>query len=130
MKTKVKKPTISFFCPAYYDEKNLPLLIPKAVEVLKKNAEKFEIIIIEDGSPDGTGRVADELAQQLPNIRVIHHSTNLGYGATIRDGFRYAKYDFVMYTDGDVQYDITEFEPYLILLQKEFNVIKSILIVL
>jgi len=113
----MKLSSVSFFCPAYNDEKNLPRLIPGVVDFLQKITDKFEIIIIEDGSPDGTGRVADELAQQLPNIRVIHHSTNLGYGATIRDGFRYAKYDFVMYTDGDVQYDITEFEPYLILLQ-------------
>ena len=113
----MKLSSVSFFCPAYNDEKNLPRLIPGVVDFLQKITDKFEIIIIEDGSPDGTGRVADELAQQLPNIRVIHHSTNLGYGATIRDGFRYAKYDFVMYTEGDVQYDITEFEPYLILLQ-------------
>src|SRR3989344_2058846 len=113
----MKLSSVSFFCPAYNDEKNLPRLIPGVVDFLQKITDKFEIIIIEDGSPDGTGRVADELAQQLPNIRVIHHSTNLGYGATIRDGFRYAKYDFVMYTGGDVQYDITEFEPYLILLQ-------------
>ena len=115
MKTKVKKPTISFFCPAYYDEKNLPLLIPKAVEVLKKNAEKFEIIIIEDKSPDDTARVSDELAIKFkPYVKVVHHRKNHGYGGALISGFDHAnKYSYVFYTDGDMQYDVGELELFL-----------------
>ncbi len=107
---------ISFFCPAYNDEKNLPDLIPAVHGFLSRVAEKFEIIIIEDGSPDKTGKVADELALQFSNVRVIHHLGNLGYGAALKDGFANAQYEYVMYTDGDYQYDVNDFEPYLHLL--------------
>ena len=111
----MKLSNISFFCPAYHDEKNLPRLIPQVVLFLQHITDKFEIIIIEDGSPDGTGLVADELALKYPHVRVIHHHKNLGYGATLRDGFRASRYDYIMYTDGDFQYDVREFEPYLTL---------------
>ena len=63
------------------------------------------------------GAVADELARSYPFTRVIHHAVNKGYGVTLHDGFAAAQHDFVMYTDGDCQYDITEFAPYLYLLE-------------
>lgn len=111
------KPSISFFCPAYYDEGNLPRLIPEVVDVLSDCTSAYDILIIEDGSPDRTGAVADELAERFPHVRVIHHPVNYGYGATIAEGFRLArKYEWVLTTDGDRQYDIHElsrFLPYL-----------------
>lgn len=109
--------SISFFCPAYHDEENLPLLIPRVHALLTDIADAFEIIIVHDGSPDDTGKVADDLARQFSNVRVIHHQKNMGYGATLRDGFRAASNDYVMYTDGDNQYDVREFLPYLGLLR-------------
>lgn len=109
-------PEISFFCPAYNDEKNLPDLIPTVRELLSRIADRFEITIIEDGSPDKTGEVAEELAARFPEIRVIHHPKNLGYGATLKDGFANARYAYVMYTDGDGQYDVSGFAPFLKLL--------------
>lgn len=110
------KPTISFFCPAYHDQDNLPRLIPAVHQFLRSNASAFEIIIVEDGSPDRTDEVADELAQKYPEVRVIHHEKNMGYGAALRDGYNAAKYDLVMYTDGDCQYDITEMDRGLALI--------------
>lgn len=108
------KPNISFFCPAYHDEKNLPRLIPKVAEILSEVAGEYEILIIEDGSPDRTGAVAEELARQLPNTRVIHHQKNQGYGATLAHGFREAnKYEWVWTTDGDMQYDPMELKQFL-----------------
>ncbi|MGD0500041.1 MAG: glycosyltransferase family 2 protein [Bryobacteraceae bacterium] len=109
----VRLSSVSFFCPAYHDEKNLPLLIPRAHQFLSEITERFELIIVHDGSPDKTGEVADRLAAALPYVRVLHHRTNLGYGATLRDGFLAARYDYVMYTDGDNQYDVREFLPHL-----------------
>ena len=109
-------PAISFFCPAYNDEENLPDLIPAVHKFLVGIADKFEIIIVEDGSPDKTGEVADKLASSFSNIRVIHHPRNLGYGATLKDGFANARYDYIMYTDGDYQYDVNDFRPFLKLL--------------
>lgn len=106
-------PEISFFCPAYHDEDNLPRLISHVHKFLSEISGKFEIIIVEDGSPDRTGEVADSLAGQYPEVRVIHHPKNMGYGAALRDGFLNARYAYVMYTDGDFQYDVTEFRPHL-----------------
>lgn len=108
--------SVSFFCPAYHDAENLPDLIPAVHAFLAKHARVFEIVIIEDGSPDDTGKVADDLARRFANVRVVHHAKNQGYTATLREGFQGARYDYVMYTDGDNQYDITDFEPYLHLL--------------
>ena len=112
-----KLSSVSFFCPAYHDEENLPRLIPAVVEFLRGVTDMFEIIIVEDGSPDKTGKVAEDLSRQFPNIRVILHSKNLGYGVALYDGFTAARYDYVMYTDGDMQYDVAEFLPYLSLLE-------------
>jgi glycosyltransferase involved in cell wall biosynthesis len=115
---KLSKPSISFFCPAYNDEKNLPILIPKAIGVLKQVSSQFEIVIIEDGSPDKTNKVADMLAEKYkPLVRVIHHKKNKGYGAALKRGFLEAnKYSYVCYTDGDLQFDIADYKkmiPYL-----------------
>lgn len=117
MTEEFKIKSISFFCPAYHDALNLPDLIPNVFEFLKKNSEEFEIVIIEDGSPDNTGEVADKLAKEFPYVRVVHHKKNEGYTATLKEGFENAKYDYVMYTDGDNQYNIWDFEPHLYLLE-------------
>jgi len=113
-----KLSSVSFFCPAYNDEENLPILIPHVDAFLSDIAQVYEILIIEDGSPDRTNEVADQLARKYKNVRVIHHGQNQGYGATLRDGFMNAKYDFVIYTDGDNQYDIYDLNPYLAMLGK------------
>lgn len=114
------KPSISFFCPAYFDEKNLPILIPKVYKVLMKNTSQFEVLIVEDGSPDKTARVADNLAKKYaPYVKVIHHKKNLGYGATLKTGYTFAnKYEFVLYTDGDNQYNVEELTKFLPHLKK------------
>lgn len=107
MSYNMSKPSISFFCPAYNDEGNLPILIPKTFRLLKNVCTAFEIVIIDDASPDNTGEVADDLAKKYPNITVIHHRKNKGYGGALKSGFRSAKkYPFVFYTDGDCQYDV------------------------
>jgi glycosyltransferase involved in cell wall biosynthesis len=116
MNNITKLSSVSFFCPAYNDEKNLPILIPKVIDFLQNITDKFEVIIVEDGSPDKTAQVAEELAKKYPQIKVIHHEKNLGYGAALRNGFGTAVFDYVMYTDGDNQYDVREFLPHLNLL--------------
>ncbi|MDZ4712723.1 MAG: glycosyltransferase family 2 protein [bacterium] len=109
--------SLSVFFPAYYDEKNIGKVVNSAVKVLNDlNLRDYEIIIIEDGSPDNTGKVADELAEQYSKVRVIHHAKNMGYGATLRDGFMSAKMDYVFYTDGDNQFDLEELKKFVALL--------------
>ena len=108
---------LSVFFPAYHDEKNIVKVVQKAVEVLESlNLTDYEITIIEDGSPDDTGKVADELAKQFAKVRVIHHETNMGYGATLWEGFTTARFEYVFYTDGDNQFDLEELRKFVALL--------------
>ena len=109
--------TLSVFFPAYYDEKNIGKVVDKAVEVCESLSLKdYEINIIEDGSPDRTGEVADELARKYPKVRVTHHEKNMGYGSTLWDGFKNAKFDYVFYTDGDNQFDLDELKKFVSLI--------------
>jgi len=109
--------SLSVFFPAYYDEKNIGKVVDAAVKVLDEMKLKdYEIIIIEDGSPDKTDEVADALALKYDKVRVIHHEKNMGYGATLKDGFLSAKLDYVFYTDGDNQFDLEELKKFVALL--------------
>ena len=101
--------TLSWFFPAHNEEANLDGLVTEALEVLPALAETFEIIIVNDGSRDATGRLADELTAAHPGIvRAVHHPTNLGYGAALRSGFRAARHDHVAFTDGDRQFRVVD----------------------
>lgn len=109
--------SLSVFFPAYYDEKNIGKVVDAAVIVLEElKLKDYEIIIIEDGSPDKTAEVADALAEKYEKVRVIHHEKNMGYGATLKDGFMNAKLDYVFYTDGDNQFDLDELKKFVALL--------------
>ncbi len=108
---------LSVFFPAYYDEKNIDKVVCKAVEVLEDlQLKDYEITIIEDGSPDRTGEVADKLAARFPKVRVIHHEVNKGYGATLWEGFTSARFEYVFYTDGDNQFDLEELRKFVALI--------------
>jgi glycosyltransferase involved in cell wall biosynthesis len=109
--------TLSVFFPAYYDEKNIEKVVEAAIKVLEElKLKDYEVIIIEDGSPDKTGEVADKLAEKYSKVRVIHHEKNLGYGATLKDGFLNAKLDYVFYSDGDNQFDLNELKKFVALI--------------
>ena len=89
-------PALSYFFPAHNEEANLEGLVAEALETLPALAEAFEIVIVDDGSRDATGRIADELTAANPGVvRAVHHPTNLGYGAALLSGFRAARHPFV-----------------------------------
>lgn len=113
----MKKNTYSFFCPAYYDEKNIAIVVEKAVSLFSEIAENYEIYLINDGSPDDTGKVCEKLSEKYEKVKVIHHKINLGYGATLKDGFLNAnKFEYICFTDGDNQYDVYDFKKMIPLL--------------
>lgn len=110
----MRKPSVSFFCPAYYDQDNIRNTVTNVVNTLDAVAEDFDVTIVEDGSPDNTAQAADQLAEENSRIKVIHNPENLGYGGALKTGFRAAgRYEVVTYTDGDGQYDFSEFRNLL-----------------
>ncbi len=103
-------PSLAIFFPAYNDSASIGRLVETALRVAPKITKDFEIIVINDGSKDNTGKVLDELAATYPQVRVVHHKHNMGYGAALISGFSTATKEWVFYTDGDGQYDISELQ--------------------
>jgi glycosyltransferase involved in cell wall biosynthesis len=102
------KVSLTAFFPAYNDENTIEKIVRTAATEIGRITDDFEILIIDDGSKDGTGAIADRLAAELRFVRAIHHPHNCGYGAALITGFKSAKKDLIFYTDGDGQYDVRE----------------------
>ena len=101
---------ISAFFPMYNDEGSVKLMYGRLKKVLRKVASDYEIIMVDDCSPDNSGKIADKIAKKDKKVRVIHHAKNRGYGGALKSGFYNAKKEWVFYTDGDAQYDVAELE--------------------
>lgn len=105
---------VAVVLPAYNEQENLPNVVGTIVGYLDQNVADYHIIIVNDGSKDQTGKVAQSLSQEFPGkIVVVHHSQNKGYGATIRTGFETALetgMEWVFFTDSDGQFDISDLE--------------------
>ena len=104
------KPGLSIFFPAYNDVGTIASLALVAHMTARKLTSDHEVIVVDDGSPDHTGELLDEMAEQFPWLQVVHHETNRGYGGALRTGFATASKELVFYTDGDAQYDPREME--------------------
>ena len=102
-------PALSVFFPAYNDAPSLPGLIAHTFATLTALTADFEVIVVNDGSADSTASVLADLQSQFgPQLRVITHEVNRGYGGALRTGFAAATKDLFFYTDGDGQYDVRE----------------------
>ena len=108
-----KLPELSIFFPFWNEEKNVKHVVESAILVAKSIAEQWEILIIDDGSSDKTYEIGRELAQKYKNVRAITHSPNRGYGAALREGFENARYKYVVFTDGDRQFDFSEVDKFV-----------------
>lgn len=95
--------------PAHNESENLRWLLPHVNEVLPKLADRFDVIIVDDGSTDGTGDVARKIAAELGmELKVVRHERMSGYGAAVGDGLRAADLDYVAFTDSDGQLDVAD----------------------
>jgi glycosyltransferase involved in cell wall biosynthesis len=110
---------LSVFFPCYNEEKNIANTVSKAVKVLKNTAQKWEIIIINDGSKDNTATVAQKIKKQYaPNIKIVTHNPNRGYGAAFKSGLYNSKYKWIAFTDSDGQFDFSEITNFIKTQQK------------
>lgn len=110
-----EKPNISLFFPVYRDELTVRTVTEKALLVLAELADRYEVVIVDDASPDRAGQIADELAAQHSEVRVIHHPRNLGYGAAVRTGLAACQYEWICFTDGDDEYDVRDLRKLIVL---------------
>ncbi len=109
--------SITVFFPCYNEEANVERTTAAVLNVLRKLSDDFEVIIVNDGSKDRTGEIADRLACQHAEVRAVHNHPNLGYGGALQRGFHEATKPWVFYTDGDGQFDFSEIEKLLPLLK-------------
>ncbi len=110
--------SLTVFYPCYNEEANVEKTTEAALKTCQRLGGDFEIIIVNDGSKDRTGEIADELAAKHPQVRAVHNNPNLGYGGALQRGYREATKDWVFYTDGDGQFDFEEIDKLLPLLEK------------
>ncbi len=103
-----KVSSISAVFPAYNDAGTIPSMVLTALLALRQVTDDYEVVVTNDGSTDNTAAVLEELSSRYPELKVIHHPANQGYGCALRTGFSNATKDWVFYTDGDAQYNPME----------------------
>lgn len=113
MKNQVLSPEVSIVIPAYNEEGCLGNTVTQLHNFLTQNGIHFEIIIVNDGSTDRTGEIAENLSRELEGIRVIHHPRNLGVGYAFRTGIENAKGKFIATYPADGQHEPPEILRYL-----------------
>jgi len=106
MTKKIK--SISLMFPLYKDKNTVRYMIKKSSSVLKKLKRKYEIIIVDDGCPQNSGKLASKIAKNFSNIKIFFHKKNLGYGAALKTGLRKCKNDWIFMIDGDAEYDVED----------------------
>lgn len=99
------KYSISIVLPVYNERQGIKSTLKNLVPILGKKFSDYEIIIVESGSTDKSGEIADELSRKNRKIMVIHQGERKGYGNGIREGLKHCKYELSMYIDCDNPYD-------------------------
>jgi len=105
--------SISITLPAYNEKDNLKDVVLEALSVVKKITSDYEILIVDDGSTDGTKEIADSLAKEYPNVKVLHHKKNLGFGGAIKSCYRNATKDLVFLSPADKQVNMENLNDFV-----------------
>ena len=113
--------SISIFFPCHNEAAVVDEVVSRAMSVLKDLAS--EVIVVNDGSRDATGSIADRLAAANPKVRVVHHPVNRGYGGALQSGIAACSKDLIFFTDGDGQFDLAELKNLLPLIDSHDIVI-------
>lgn len=99
---------LSIFFPFWNEQENVESVVGKAIVVASKVAKKWEIIMIDDGSSDKTFEIIKKLANKDKRLVAVSHRVNRGYGAALKTGFEKARYEYIVFNDGDGQFDFSE----------------------
>jgi glycosyltransferase involved in cell wall biosynthesis len=116
--------SISVVMPAYNEKDNIERAVSSSLTTLTSACDDFEIIVVDDGSDDGTGEILDKLAERIPALKVIHHDRNYKFGRTLRDGIAAARKDLVFLTDSDNPIDMEDMKK-AIPLMKDYDLING-----
>ncbi len=123
---RIKQFSISVFFPCYNDAKSIGRLVLDTHKTLKTLTQDWEIIVINDGSIDTSGQVLIKISQKIPQLKIITHAYNQGYGGALRSGFNAATKDLIFYTDGDGQYDPAELSVLFSLMTDDVDFVNGI----
>jgi glycosyltransferase involved in cell wall biosynthesis len=117
--------SVSAIFPCYNDETTIGGLVDDVHAALEPLVDSLEVIVVNDGSADGSRAVLDKLAADRPWLRVIHHDKNGGYGRALLSGFAAATHEWIFYTDGDAQYDASEAALLVPLATEDIDVVQG-----
>lgn len=101
-------PKLTVFFPCYNDAGTIASMVALADETARSLADSYEVIVVDDGSSDHSRAILRSLESKYPSLRLVFHEANRGYGGALRSGFEAARGEWVFYTDGDYQYDVSE----------------------
>jgi len=99
-----KPPRYSVAIMCFNERESLEEVIARTLDVMNRSGDPFEVLIVNDGSTDGSGELADTLARAHAEVRVCHHPTNLGIGATLMDGYQRTTGEFAVILPADLQF--------------------------
>ena len=103
-----KLASLSCFFPAYNEEPNIARLLDEVIATLPQFATQWEALVIDDGSTDGTASIVRDYSARSPQIRLIQHKNNLGYGHALRTGLKESTGEAVFFTDADLQFHLSD----------------------
>jgi glycosyltransferase involved in cell wall biosynthesis len=106
----VRLPGLSVFLPSHNEEGNVERTVGGFLAELPRVTDNYEVIVVDDGSRDRTGEIADRLAAANPHVKVVHHPVNRGYGGAVTSGIRASTQPYVLLSDGDGQFDPADIE--------------------
>lgn len=104
-------PGLSLVLPAFNEAAVIGRAVREAEESLAAHFERFEVIVVDDGSRDDTATEALRAIESAPHARLVRHEVNRGYGAALRTGFEAARFELVAFTDADCQFDLADLAP-------------------
>ncbi|MEE2751576.1 MAG: glycosyltransferase family 2 protein [Myxococcota bacterium] len=100
--------SLSVIFPAFNEVGNIELAVATSDSVLSRLDLEYEIVVVDDGSNDGTREQLEALCEKYARVRAVHHPTNRGYGAALKSGITAARFEHIFFTDADLQFDIEE----------------------